>query len=228
MAPMARVTLPERIFPLHTAEAVDALLDRFPHTVVFKAGSGDKTVQAWNVVQRALETRSHIAVGFIVLPADRDASNRVSERTSIVHRSPQIVVVANGQPRVHFDEFDIISANLTPALDAELPPSGRHVVNQEVVSVAAYVALLEAFVTGRLAQERFEWGYLERLGREAAWRDDESFAALDALFDNPDGRDVKPARIIAREFQGQLAGQREPLLARARRHLERLQSSAAT
>lgn len=228
MALMARVTLPERIFPLHTAEAVDALLDRFPHTVIFKAGSGDKTVQAWDVTQRTLETRSHIAVGFIVLPADREASDRVSERAAIVHRSPQVILFVNGHASVHFDEFDIVAASLTAALDAGLPASGLRVVNDQVVSVAPYVNLLDAFVTGSLAQERFEWSYLERLAREAAWRDDESFAALDALFDNPDGRDVKPARIIAREFQSQLTGSRERLAARALRHLERLRSRPST
>ena len=223
---MARVTLPERIFPLQSAAAVDALLDRFSQAVVFKAGSGDKTMQAWTAAERALEPRSHIAVGFIRLPADREASDRVSERTAIVHRSPQIILFANGHASVHFDEFDIVTAGLTAALDSALPASGQRVVNDEVVSVAAYVDLLNAFVTGSLEQERFEWSYLERLAREAAWRDDDSFEALDGLFDNPDGRNVRPARIIAREFQGQLAGSREPLTARALRHLERLRRSS--
>jgi hypothetical protein len=70
--------------------------------------------------------------------------------------------------------------------------------------------------------ERFQWGYLDRLAKEAVWRDDETFDLLNSLFENEWGRDVRAARLVAVEFQGQLAGRLEPLQARAARMLERL------
>ena len=57
------------------------------------------------------------------------------------------------------------------------------------------------------------------------WRDDETFGVLNSLFENPWGRDMKAARLVAVEFQGQLAGRLEPLKVRAARVLERLRDS---
>ena len=44
---MPRITLRERFFPLHQPDEVDGFLERFPWSVVFKAGTSDKTVDAW-------------------------------------------------------------------------------------------------------------------------------------------------------------------------------------
>ena len=60
------------------------------------------------------------------------------------------------------------------------------------------------------------------MANEALWRDDETFALLNSLFENEWGRDVRAARLVAVEFQGQLAGRLEPLKTRAMRMLERL------
>ena len=61
-----------------------------------------------------------------------------------------------------------------------------------------------------------------RLAKEAQWRDDETFTLLNGLFENEWGRDVRAARLVAVESQGQLAGRIEPLNVRAARLLERL------
>jgi hypothetical protein len=45
---------------------------------------------------------------------------------------------------------------------------------------------------------------------------------LNGLFENEWGRDVRAARLVAMEFQGQLAGRLEPLKVRATRMLERM------
>ena len=71
---MSRVTLRERFFPLHQPDDVDRFLERFPWSVVFKAGTSDKTVDAWLVAQKVLEPRVDVAVGFIRLPEDRAAA----------------------------------------------------------------------------------------------------------------------------------------------------------
>jgi monothiol bacilliredoxin len=220
---MDRVTLRERFFPLHQPDDVDRLLGRFAWAVIFKAGTSDKTIDAWLVAQRALEPRVDVAVGFIRLPEDRPASERVAALTGIAHRSPQLVLFHDGTARFHLDEFAIVPTELVPRLERALPVEmGPRVRNEAVVTIEPYRRLLARYVAGELPEERFQWSYLERLAREALWRDDETFALLNGLFENDAGRQVSAARLIAVEFQGQLAGRLEPLRRRAARLLERL------
>ena len=220
---MSRITLRERFFPLHHPDDVDRFLERFSWSVVFKAGTSDKTVDAWLVVQKVLEPRVDVAVGFIRLPEARAASDRVSARTGVVHRSPQLLLFQNARILFHLDEFAIVPDQIVPRLGERLPiEMGPPVRNDAVVTLEPYRALLSKFVQGQLPEERFQWGYLERLAKEALWRDDETFALLNSLFENEWGRDVRAARLIAVEFQGQLAGRLEPLTTRAARLLERI------
>jgi hypothetical protein len=220
---MSRVTLRERFFPLHQSEDVDRFLERFPWVVVFKAGTSDKTVDAWLVVQGVLEPRVDVAVGFIRLPEDRAASDRVSAITGVAHRSPQFILFHEAKARFHLDEFAIVPDQLAPLLREHLPVEvGPPVRNEAVVTLEPYRKLLSQFVQGQLPEERFQWGYLDRLAKDALWRDDEAFELLNALFENEWGRDVRSARLVAVEFQGQLAGRLEPLKIRAARMLERL------
>ena len=125
--------------------------------------------------------------------------------------------------RFHLDEFAIVPDQLVPLLGEHLPAeAGPPVRNEAVVTLEPYRVLLSTFVQGELPEERFQWGYLERLAKDALWRDDETFALLDSLFENERGRDVSAARLVGVEFQGQLAGRLEPLKARAARLLDRL------
>lgn len=220
---MSRVTLRERFFPLHQPADVERFLGGFPWCVIFKAGTSDKTFDAWLVAQQVLEPRVDVAVGFIRLPEDRPASERVATLSEIVHRSPQLILFHEATARGHLDEFAIVSDQLAPLLGEQLPAEiGRPVCNEAVVTLEPYRALLSQFVQGHLPEERFQWGYLDRLAKEALWRDDETFALLNSLFENEWGRDVRAARLVAVEFQGQLAGRLEPLKIRAMRMLERL------
>src|ERR1700694_1548589 len=98
---MSRVTLRERFFPLQQPDDVDRFLERFTWAVFFKAGTSDKTVDAWLVAQNVLEPRVDVAVGFIRLPEDRAASDRVSALTGIVHRSPQIFLFQKARALFH-------------------------------------------------------------------------------------------------------------------------------
>jgi hypothetical protein len=220
---MPRVTLRERFFPLRQPADVDRFLDRFPWSVIFKAGTSDKTFDAWMGAQKALEPRVDVAVGFVRLPEDRPASDRVNALTEVPHRSPQLLLFEHRRVRFHLDEFAIVPDQLIPLLAEHLPAEvGSPVRNEAVVTLDSYRRLLSEFVAGTLPEERFQWGYLERLEKEALWRDDETFGVLNSLFDNEWGRDVRAARLVAVEFQGQLAGRLEPLTARAARMLERL------
>jgi hypothetical protein len=220
---MSRVTLRERFFPLHDAGDVDRFLRGFPWCVIFKAGTSDKTFDAWLVAQRVLEARVDVAVGFIRLPEDRPASERVTAVSGITHRSPQLILFHEGTARGSLDEHAIVPDQLVPLLRERLPVDvGPRVRNEAVVTLEPYRALLTRFLEGQLPDERFQWGYLDRLAKEAMWRDDETFALLNGLFENEWGRDVRAARLVAVEFQGQLAGRLEPLRERAARLLERL------
>jgi hypothetical protein len=220
---MSRVTLRERFFPLHEPAEAERLLGGFPWCVIFKAGTSDRTFDAWLVAQQALEHRVDVAVGFIRLPEDRPASERVTEISGIAHRSPQLILFHEGTARCHLDEVAIVPDQLVPLLRDQLPVEvGPVVRNEAVVTLEPYRALLTRFLEGQLPEERFQWGYLDRLAKEAIWRDDETFALLNSLFENEWGRDVRAARLVAVEFQGQLAGRLEPLETRAARMLEQL------
>jgi len=226
---MPRITLRERFFQLHEAADVDQFLAGFPWCVVFKAGTSEKTFDAWTAAQNALEPRPDVAVGFIRLPEDRNASDRVSARSGVVHRSPQLMLFHEGEAVAHLDEFAITLDRLAPLLLEHLPAEvGPRVLNDAVVTLERYRALLVDYVNGHLPEERFQWAYLDRLEKEALWRDDETFDLLDSLFENKWGREMKAARVVAVEFQGQLAGRLEPLKARAARMLERLSKNSRT
>jgi len=220
---MPRVTLRERFFPLHIPADVDQFLGHFAWCVVFKAGTSDKTFDAWLVAQNALEPRTDVAVGFIRLPEDRPASDHVGARSFVPHRSPQLILFHEGEARFHLDEHDIALDQLVPLLREHLPAAaGPTIRNEAVVTLEPYRALLSKYVDGGLPEERFQWAYLERFQKEAIWRDDETFEVLNSLFENQWGRDVRAARLVSVEFQGQLAGRLEPLKVRAARLLERL------
>ena len=175
------------------------------------------------MVQKALEPRVDLPVGFVRLPEDRPASDRIAAVSGIVHRSPQFILFERRRPRFHLDESAMTPEELVPRLREHLPADmGPPVRNEAAVSLEPYRALLSDFVEGRLREERFQWAYLDRFERDAAWRDDETFALLNGLFDNPDGRELRASRLVALEFQGQLAGRLGPLQERAARILARL------
>jgi hypothetical protein len=223
VAQMSRVTLRERFFPLHQPDDVDRFLERFLWSVLFKAGTSDKTFDAWLAAQTVLEPRADVAVGFIRLPEDRPASDRVTAVTGVVHRSPQLFLFHHADALFHLDEFAIVPDQLEPLLREQLPiEAGPPVRNEAVITLEPYRALLSQFLEGDLPEERFQWGYLDRLAKEALWRDDETFALLNSLFENEWGRDVRVARLVGVEFQGQLAGRLRPLKARAALLLDRL------
>lgn len=223
MSVLSRSTLPERFFQLGDAAAVDRLVDGAEWCVVFKAATSEKTFDAWFLVQKAFEPRVDVAVGLIQIPAGRPASDHVATRTGIRHRSPQLLLFHRGSVVAHLDERDIQPELLSALMREHLPAAvGPRVVNERVVSLDAYRGLLSAFLAGDLPEERFQWAYLERLEKESTWRDDDTFALLNELFENPWQRDVRPARLVAHEFQAELAGRLEPLKSRAERMLRRI------
>ena len=77
----------------------------------------------------------------------------------------------------HLDEFAIVPDHLVPMLREHLSVEvGPPVRSEEVVTIEPYRVLLSRLLQGTLPEERFQWGYLDRLAKEALWRDDETFA----------------------------------------------------
>lgn len=225
MTPVSRSTLPERFFQLGDPAAVDRFLDDFAWAAVFKAATSEKTFEAWFVAQKALEPRVDVAVGLIQIPAGRLASDHAAARAGIAHRSPQFILFHRGTAVAHLDEKAIQPEPLAALLAEHLPAAvGPRVTNPQVVSLEGYRRLLADYVAGTLPEERFQWAYLERLAKEATWRDEASFGLLTSLFDYPWDQGLKPARVVAHEFQGRMTGRLEPLRDRAARLLERLRA----
>ncbi|GEM85437.1 monothiol bacilliredoxin BrxC family protein [Meiothermus granaticius] len=221
------MSLRERIFDLHTPESVDRFLETYPLAAIFKASTSDRTFEAWGFVERAIENRTDLALGLIRIPEDRPASNWVEERSGVRHQSPQFILFRNGKPVFDLDNREIEPERLSQLLAESLPVHlGAAVKNPAVVGLHVYADLLRRFVQGNLSEERFQWGYLDQLKKEAGWRSEADFELLNSLFENPDGRAFRPATLVALEFQSQLAGRGRPLLERARALLARLEAQA--
>ena len=204
-------------FPLQLPDEVDGFSSN-SRGRSSQSGTSDKTVDVAGGAECA-RARLDVAIGFIRLPGSRRERSRRATGVAPARSSSCL----ERHALFHLDEFAIAPDQLVPLLKEHLPPEvGPPVRNEAVVTLEPYRALLSQFLQGQLPEERFQWGYLDRLAKEALWRDDETFALLNSLFDNEWGRDVKAARLVAVEFQGQLAGRLEPLKARAARMLDRL------
>ncbi len=212
------MSLHERVFPLRTPEDVDAFLEQHELAAILKASTSEKTLEAMQHVQKYLEPRPDVAIGIIRIPEDRPASNHVEARTGIKHQSPQFILFRQARPLFDLDNWKINPEHLEPLLLESLPVHiSKPVRNPAVVGLEAYLELLDRYIAGALSEERFQWGYLDRLKKEAEWRSEPDFELLNSLFPNPDGRAFTPGKVVALEFQAHLAGLAEPLLERAKR-----------
>lgn len=151
-------------------------------------------------MQKYLDPRPDVAIGIIRIPEDRPASNHLEAGTGIKHQSPQLIHFRQARPL-----FDLDKLMAAPPVHL-----GRPVRNPAVVGLGAYLDLLDRYIAGTLSEERFQWGYLGRLQKEADWRSESDFALLNSLFPNPDGRAFTPGKVVALEFQAQISGRAEP------------------
>ena len=99
--------LKDRIVLLSSTDAVEAFLERFPTSVIFKAGTCHKTMQGFGFVQENLEPREDLMCGVIRVVEARPASNLVEEKTGIKHESPQVILFQDGKPVFDVDNWDI-------------------------------------------------------------------------------------------------------------------------
>jgi bacillithiol system protein YtxJ len=113
------LSLKERIRFLTTAEQVDEFLAANQTAAIFKAGTCHKTQETFTHVQAQLEPREDLPLGIIRVVEARPASNRVAERTGIVHESPQILLFKEGKAVFDRDNWDITAESIAQALEAQ-------------------------------------------------------------------------------------------------------------
>ncbi len=185
------------MYAITTAEEADAFIDSQPITAIFKAGTCHKTMQGWGHVEKMLRERPEIPVGIIKVVEDRPASNRVAERTGIVHHSPQIILFKNGQALFELNNWEITPENLErlfslylSEVKVENPQSGGK------SNLEPYKRLLDAYLSGAVSEAQFTWTYLNMFREDASLRSQEEFELLNSLFGNPDEHHIHPRVIM--------------------------------
>ncbi len=211
------------MYAITTPEEADAFIDSQPITAIFKAGTCHKTMQGWGNVEKVLRERPSIPVGIIRVVEHRPASNRVAERTGIVHHSPQIILFKNGQPLFELNNWAITLENLEALFAQHLPDLPKETPQEGGRSdLEPYKRLLDAYLSGVISEPQFAWTYLNMFREDASLRSQEEFALLNSLFGNPDEHHIHPQAIL--QFE-QAHPQPTPLRERAqalRAQLERL------
>jgi len=181
--------LRNRLVNLETPDAVEAFLIDYPTSIIFKAGTCHKTMQGFGVLQEKLETRSDLMVGVIRVVDWRPASNRVAERTGIVHQSPQIILFHNGEAVFDVDNWAITPESLQDGF-AHLPageavaaaPAGSNAPS----TLQPYLDVLEQYLTGIIDERQFEYVYTTMFRDDASLRSNEEVEVLGSIFGDVD------------------------------------------
>lgn len=179
--------LRDRIATLTDAADVDAFLTDHPTSVIFKAGTCHKTMQGFGFLQEKLEERPDLMVGLIRVVEHRPAANRVSDRTSIVHHSPQVILFRDGQA-----VFDVDNWGITP--EALVDGFGRVPAGApaEVVPSASgsdlkpYLDVLDQYLSGVIGDRQFEFVYTTMFRDDASLRSGTEVDVLGSIFGDVD------------------------------------------
>lgn len=193
--------LRERMVEITTPEQADQFIEQNPLAAVFKAGTCHKTMQGWGHVERFLREREDVPVGIIRVVESRPASNRVAERSGVVHQSPQIILFKQGQAVFDLDNWDITPENLEPASDV-LPQGSTAVqVANGSSNLEPYKRILDLYLGGQISEYEFQLSYLNTFRADASLRSQEEFELINSLFGNPDTHHIHPVAIMAHEAQ---------------------------
>ncbi len=180
--------LRDRIYSLSTAEDVDSFLAEYPTSVIFKAGTCHKTMQGFGFLQEKLEPREDLSVGVIRVMEARPAANRVSERTGIIHHSPQVILFKEGDAVFDVDNWSITPETLDQGF-AQVPASGEVVVGQATGSrsdLQPYLDLLQAYLSGGMSFGEFEHRYTHMFREDASLRSRDEVEVLGSIFGDVD------------------------------------------
>ncbi len=179
--------LRDRIATLTDAADVDAFLTDHPSSVIFKAGTCHKTMQGFGFLQEKLEQRPDLMVGLIRVVEHRPASNRIADRTGIVHHSPQVILFKEGEAVFDVDNWGITPDALTGGFG--LVPEG---VPADVPASASgsdlkpYVDVLEQYLSGVIGDRQFEYVYTTMFRDDASLRSAAEVDVLGSIFGDVD------------------------------------------
>ena len=191
----------ERMYQITTADEADRFIDQNPTAAIFKAGTCHKTMQGWGHIERFLRDRENVPVGIIQVVEHRPASNRVAERTQVVHQSPQIILFRSGQPVFDLDNWDITPENLEMAQGLLPEPTAQPETPTATSNLDNYKRLLDLYLNRQLNDYQFQTIYLNTFRSDAVLRSQEEFELINSLFGNPDQHHIHPTAIMAHEAQ---------------------------
>jgi len=113
------VSFKERIRNLTRPEEVDDFLRENKAAAIFKAGTCHKNQETFASVERHLEARPDLPLGFIRVVDWRSASNHVADLTGIVHESPQFILFKDGKAVFDRDNWDITDEAVALGLESQ-------------------------------------------------------------------------------------------------------------
>lgn len=179
--------LKDRIVLLNEPEAVSEFLDRFPSSVIFKAGTCHKTMQGFGFLQEVLEPREDMMCGVIRVVEARPASNLVAEMTGLRHESPQVIMFQDGQPVFEANNWDITQEALAEGM-AKLPVGETLEPSQAVDAsdLHPYLNVLERYLGGVIDDAEFEHTYTHMFRADSTLRPGDEVEALNSIFGDVD------------------------------------------
>lgn len=177
----------DRVLNLSSPEAVEGFLQEFPTSVIFKAGTCHKTMQGFGFVQEKLENREDLMVGIVRVVEARPASDLITEKTGIIHHSPQVILFKDGQAVFDVDNWDITPEVLDQGL-SHAPDSGATVESAEKTSsdLGIYKRMIEQYLAGHLTDQQFENMYTMTFRDDASLRTREEVEVLGSIFGDVD------------------------------------------
>ncbi len=179
--------LKDRIVLLNDTDAVTEFLDRFPTSVIFKAGTCHKTMQGFGFLQEVLEPREDLMCGVIRVVEARPASNLVEQQTGLRHESPQVIMFREGSAVYEANNWDITQDALSGAMSG-LPvgetlqpaaPTGTS-------DLTPYLNVLEQFLGGTMDDAQFEHTYTHMFRGDSTLRPGDEVEVLNSIFGDVD------------------------------------------
>jgi bacillithiol system protein YtxJ len=171
--------LRHRMHPLTSVQEVDAFLEKFPTAVIFKAGSCHKTMQAFAYAEEVLRQRD-LPIGFVRVIESREASNHITARTSVVHQSPQLILLIDGKAVYDVDNWritvDAVKTAFVRLLGEELSTPSRFSSD-----LSAYSTILEQFLNETIALDAFREQWRATFKRDTTLRSHKEFQLLKSL-----------------------------------------------
>lgn len=181
------MSIRDRMYQLVTPEEVNEFVEKFPTSAIFKAGGCHKTMQGFSYVEEALNPHEGVNIGFIRVIESRPASNHVADLTGITHQSPQLILFVDGKPVFDVDNWEITQELVESAAEAAYgAPTGEAPQARPLQNVSDYIALLEKYVEGNIAESEFEGEWLTTFQKDATPRSKEEFDLLNSLYGDVD------------------------------------------